>query len=116
MTRDDPELGTERLCPGCDEFWPFDDEFWHIRDGRLSSAWPHRCRACCADYYAARLRLRLRDLAQVESQVVPVPADRCRNPMMSREVCGRRAGHKGWHRSGYAMNNERLAKAERRSA
>lgn len=25
---EDPELGPVRYCPGCDEWWPDDDEFW----------------------------------------------------------------------------------------
>ncbi len=52
--RDDPILGPVRLCPTCSEEWPFDDEFWHMRDGRLSPSWPRRCRACCSDYYRDR--------------------------------------------------------------
>ena len=30
MTREDPELGTERYCRGCDEWWPDDNEFWYV--------------------------------------------------------------------------------------
>lgn len=41
MTREDPELGTERYCRGCDEWWPDDAEFWYL--GR-----EQRCKACHA--------------------------------------------------------------------
>lgn len=40
------ELGLERLCRGCDEFWPVDDEFWYFdRKGNVLG----RCKACWAE-------------------------------------------------------------------
>lgn len=30
MTRDDPELGPEKLCNVCHEWWPLDEEFWYF--------------------------------------------------------------------------------------
>lgn len=43
--RDDPELGTVRLCRGCGEWWPRDEEFWFIYDGQVMG----RCRACWSE-------------------------------------------------------------------
>lgn len=38
------EMGLERLCVFCGEYWPIDDEFWFVlTDGRLHSY----CKACC---------------------------------------------------------------------
>jgi hypothetical protein len=47
--RDDPELGRERLCRTCQEWWPEDDEFWYFqtRNGRRQT-YPY-CRACWSD-------------------------------------------------------------------
>lgn len=74
MTRVDPELGPEKLCAVCGEWWPLDDEFWYFRvipagesyvsRGRMyvrTVAARHvyaRCRACWAvrnrEQHAAR--------------------------------------------------------------
>ena len=35
----DHDLGHVRYCPGCDDWWPVDDEFWFAPDDTL-------CRAC----------------------------------------------------------------------
>jgi hypothetical protein len=45
--RIETELGTERLCRGCGEFWPdVDPEFWFLdRFGRVLG----RCRACWSE-------------------------------------------------------------------
>lgn len=37
------EYGPEKRCTRCDEWWPADSEFFHIRLGQLISA----CKACC---------------------------------------------------------------------
>jgi hypothetical protein len=40
------ELGTERLCRGCGDWWPLDGTFWYFkRDGTVMG----RCKACWAD-------------------------------------------------------------------
>ena len=39
------ELGIERLCAGCGEWWPEDDEFWYYQRGRIIG----RCRACWSE-------------------------------------------------------------------
>ena len=61
MTREDPELGTEKFCRHCGEWWPLDAEFWYVqrhnagtRSGgyilrRSTVGWASRCRACWAD-------------------------------------------------------------------
>lgn len=42
------ELGTERYCRRCHEWWPEDDEFWNGVGGRYV-----KCRAC-ARWFARR--------------------------------------------------------------
>ena len=40
------ELGEQKLCPSCGDFWPIErDFFWIKRDGRAYS-W---CRACTSE-------------------------------------------------------------------
>ena len=51
--RDDPELGRERLCRTCGEWWPEDDEFYYFQTRKgvhrtTRQAYPY-CRACWAD-------------------------------------------------------------------
>ncbi len=41
----DPELGRVRLCRGCGETWPVDDEFWFFQDGKVMG----RCKACWSE-------------------------------------------------------------------
>ena len=53
LERDDPELGTVRLCRGCGEEWPVDGEFWFFdRDGRVLG----RCKACWSERNRAESR------------------------------------------------------------
>lgn len=53
----DPELGRQKLCPGCDEWWPLDDEFWYrYVPRRRSPYWSARCRACLLETSAAKYR------------------------------------------------------------
>lgn len=44
------ELGRERQCPKCLEFWPYDLEFWFSNGKRLSS-W---CKACYEEWKKER--------------------------------------------------------------
>jgi len=39
------ELGIERLCAGCGEWWPQDEEFWYYQRGKIIG----RCRACWSE-------------------------------------------------------------------
>lgn len=103
--RDDPLLGPVLLCRSCKEEWPFDDEFWHIKDGRLSDSWLHRCIACCADYYAARRRLRQTVSRANRVTIAPKPG-RCGALLRANQRCGRRPGHRNGHRSVEAMGND----------
>lgn len=50
----DTELGTERLCRGCGEFWPLDETFWYFQRGKVMG----NCRACWADRSRAIVRAR----------------------------------------------------------
>lgn len=36
------ELGTERLCTKCDEYWPDDAEFFYTKNGKTQQP----CKAC----------------------------------------------------------------------
>ena len=38
------ELGTERRCTKCDEFWPDDAEFFYVKKGKTQQP----CKACYA--------------------------------------------------------------------
>ena len=52
------ELGVQRRCPRCGDWWPLDATFWiSITDGRPGHAW---CRACLAEYQQARRAQRTR--------------------------------------------------------
>lgn len=47
------ELGVERYCSWCEEWWPFDREFWYFRhDGKVMG----RCRACWVEFNHVRRR------------------------------------------------------------
>jgi hypothetical protein len=52
------ELGPQRWCRGCDEFWPVTDEFWDWERTAKTFHWKRLCRACDleqkARYSAAR--------------------------------------------------------------
>lgn len=43
------EIGTERLCRGCGEFWPIDDDFWYFQDRGGRRVVMGRCRACWSE-------------------------------------------------------------------
>lgn len=113
--RDDPELGRVRLCGTCHEEWPFDADFWHLINGALNPAWPARCIACCAEYYAQRRRL-AQQIAKSERVFLIPAAGRCGAKMSAGRVCGRHAGHLARHRSVAAMRDEAERKRDSRVA
>jgi hypothetical protein len=44
------ELGLERLCRGCGEFWPADPEFWFFTTNRHGKRQVMgRCKACWSE-------------------------------------------------------------------
>ena len=45
LERVDPILGLVRLCRGCGEEWPVDDEFFFFQRGRVMG----RCKACWSE-------------------------------------------------------------------
>lgn len=49
----DPELGLQKRCPCCDEFWPQDTLFWSpsSREPDGLQTW---CKACQLDYKQSR--------------------------------------------------------------
>lgn len=40
------ELGIEKLCPRCKEYWPADTEFFHLSSGNYGDGLYTYCRAC----------------------------------------------------------------------
>ena len=45
------ELGREKLCIECQEYWPLDDEFWFHRNvkllsGKMSKRYESACKCC----------------------------------------------------------------------
>jgi len=51
------DLGIERRCSRCREWWPADGEFWSEKRPGVFYSW---CRACFAEYNVER-RARLRE-------------------------------------------------------
>lgn len=44
------ELGSQKRCPACGEWWPVDPEFWYVyRHGPRTGLANSPCRACFAD-------------------------------------------------------------------
>lgn len=56
LTTRQTELGREKLCPGCDTWWPQDEEFFSFI--RTRGHFHNRCRACRASDQAARRQSR----------------------------------------------------------
>ena len=72
--RDDPELGPEKRCNICGDWWPVDEEFWYVKryevgDIAYAGGKPYvrqtpgihvqsRCKACWAERSAAQYRAR----------------------------------------------------------
>jgi hypothetical protein len=44
------ELGIERRCFACGEWWPQDETFWYLSRGKVMG----RCRACWVEFNASR--------------------------------------------------------------
>jgi len=70
MTRDDPELGTEKLCNICGEWWPLDEEFWYFTTKHAGSP------------------VRWRDRTYARKTTVRVPQSRCRACWAERSAAG----------------------------
>lgn len=51
--RIETELGTEKQCSGCQEFYPLDRQFWyrHGRDKHGNVRYEERCKACWEERY-----------------------------------------------------------------
>ena len=45
----EPELGPQKRCPRCQEWWPADAEFFHRRTASRDGLQPY-CRACWHDW------------------------------------------------------------------
>ena len=53
------ELGAEKICICCKEYWPLDDEFFYHRmrpkaDGSRSKQWEAVCKSCYPVHYNKR--------------------------------------------------------------
>ncbi|MFZ3487260.1 hypothetical protein [Vibrio harveyi] len=59
----DSELGLQKFCPRCSDFWPQDTLFWSIspREADGLQTW---CKACQSDYKQSR-KIRLKKCACV---------------------------------------------------
>jgi len=42
-------LGLEKKCGGCEEFWPFDNQFFHINRDSSPDGLSNWCKACFAE-------------------------------------------------------------------
>lgn len=51
LYRHDEDLGLERRCPRCGEYWPFDTEFWALAPDGVQSS----CKCCQIEMKQARL-------------------------------------------------------------
>ena len=49
------DLGLERECSKCKEFWPADTEFWQAQKGQLDG-FTSQCKACLNDTKTERRR------------------------------------------------------------
>jgi hypothetical protein len=43
------ELGIERFCRGCEEWWPEDEEFWYFQTKHKTPQVQGHCRACWSE-------------------------------------------------------------------
>lgn len=62
------ELGREKLCIECQEYWPLDDEFWGHRNvkllsGEMSKRYEPACKGC----YNARYRPQRKSIKPIKS-------------------------------------------------
>ncbi|MFG4391852.1 hypothetical protein ACF0A1_01710 [Acinetobacter baumannii] len=54
------ELGKEKLCKHCQEYWPIDSEFWFmvkakLKDGSVVLRPDSACKGCCDNAYRPNL-------------------------------------------------------------
>lgn len=54
------DVGLEKRCSMCGDYWPADTEFFHVRDRSLSSG----CRACIAEREAIKRGRQVRGSGQ----------------------------------------------------
>lgn len=48
------ELGLEKRCPTCGEWWPATRQFWYMRNTKSGPQPQGQCRACFNDYRRER--------------------------------------------------------------
>lgn len=45
--RIDPDMGLEKFCTGCNDYWPQDTAFWSVRNHpNAPDGLQHYCKAC----------------------------------------------------------------------
>lgn len=83
---EDPELGRLRYCRSCEEWWPYDSEFyWYPEEGRTSI-----CKACHRRHgrrWSAAARARLRSIEHA-----PRACGRCLTVLTQNRECHGCAG------------------------
>ncbi|WP_336290907.1 hypothetical protein [Aeromonas dhakensis] len=56
----DPEMGLEKLCSGCNEYWPQDTAFWSVWNStRSCDGLQHYCKACESEIAIKRWKERV---------------------------------------------------------
>lgn len=63
------ELGTEKRCPRCNEYWPADTDFFYSQKGKKDGLhdW---CKACYTAWREARYRAHMKRRAAHEPQAM----------------------------------------------
>lgn len=54
MTTRETDIGPEKLCSRCDEWWPADEEFFFADKTSKDDGLEHECRACKRERRLAR--------------------------------------------------------------
>lgn len=70
-THIETELGTEKLCTRCHEYWPADKEFFYLANKKKDGlhSW---CKCCYLEWRKTRPKKRLTLLAPVQNRI-PAP-------------------------------------------
>ena len=70
------ELGEEKLCSKCGDFWPMDSEFFFLRlrkpykDGIQSRKYDAVCKACYESIYRKKTSIRVNNIRSKAEKMV----------------------------------------------